>query len=74
MSQSTISGVELVFGRSAVQLAEADAFRPSLGLARRQALWAIKVLRDEPLPLFAAASTREAMVPELDERQFRCGL
>ena len=44
---------------SLVQLAEADAFRPSLKLARREALWAIKALRDEPLPLFAAASTRE---------------
>ena len=43
-----------------VQLAEADAFRPSLKLARREALWAIKALRDEPLPLFAAASAREA--------------
>ncbi len=42
-----------------VQLAGADAFRPSLRLARREALWAIKVLRDEPLPLFAAASARE---------------
>jgi error-prone DNA polymerase len=41
-----------------VQLAEADAFRPSLQLARREALWAIKALRDEPLPLFAAASAR----------------
>jgi error-prone DNA polymerase len=41
------------------QLAEADAFRPSLGMARREALWAIKGLRDEPLPLFAAASQRE---------------
>ncbi|WP_373320286.1 helix-hairpin-helix domain-containing protein, partial [Gluconacetobacter sacchari] len=29
-------------------LAEADAFRPALGLARREALWAIKALRDEP--------------------------
>jgi len=43
-----------------VQLAEADAFRPSLKLARCEALWAIKALRDEPLPLFAAASAREA--------------
>lgn len=43
-----------------VQFAKADAFRPSLGLARREALWAIKALRDEPLPLFAAASAREA--------------
>jgi error-prone DNA polymerase len=42
-----------------VQLAEADAFQPSLKLARREALWAIKALRDEPLPLFAAASFRE---------------
>jgi error-prone DNA polymerase len=45
-----------------VKMAEADAFRPSLGLARREALWAIKALRDEPLPLFAAAAAREAIV------------
>ncbi len=44
---------------SLVQLAEADAFRPSLKLERRDALWAIKALRDEPLPLFAAAAERE---------------
>jgi error-prone DNA polymerase len=44
---------------SLVQLAEADAFRPSLGLARREALWALKGLHDDPLPLFAAASERE---------------
>jgi error-prone DNA polymerase len=55
-------------GAALVQLAEADAFRPSLKLARREALWAIKALRDEPLPLFAAASAREAKtVPELHE-------
>jgi len=48
--------------------AEADAFRPSLGLARREALWAIRGLRDEELPLFAAASRREgAMVAEVVE-------
>jgi error-prone DNA polymerase len=53
---------------SLVQLAEADAFRPSLKLARREALWAIKALRDEPLPLFAAASIREAKtIPEFSE-------
>jgi error-prone DNA polymerase len=53
---------------SLVELAEADAFRPSLGLARRDALWAIKAVRDEPLPLFAAASVREAeTVPEIHE-------
>ncbi|CDN94487.1 MULTISPECIES: error-prone DNA polymerase [Rhizobium/Agrobacterium group] len=51
-----------------VQLAEADAFRPAFGLARREALWAIRGLRDEPLPLFAAATAREAeIVPEIDE-------
>ena len=43
-----------------VQLAEADAFRPSLMLERRDALWAIKALRDKPLPLFAAAADRES--------------
>lgn len=45
---------------SLVELAEADAFLPSLGLERRDAIWAIKALRDEPLPLFAAAAEREA--------------
>jgi len=49
-------------------LAEADAFLPSLGLSRRQALWAIKALRDEPLPLFAAAATRQnSVIAELSE-------
>jgi len=42
-----------------VQLAEADAFRPAFGLERRDALWSIKALRDEPLPLFVAAAARE---------------
>jgi error-prone DNA polymerase len=51
-----------------VQLAEADAFQPSLKLARREALWAIKALRDEPLPLFAAASARaQETVAEIQE-------
>lgn len=53
---------------SLVFLAEADAFQPSLKLARREALWAIKGLRDEPLPLFAAATEREErMAPEVQE-------
>jgi error-prone DNA polymerase len=53
---------------SLVKIAEADGFRPSMNLARREGLWAIKALRDEPLPLFAAASARErAIVPEIDE-------
>jgi error-prone DNA polymerase len=53
---------------SLVKIAEADGFQAALGLARREALWAIKALRDEPLPLFAAASAREQqLVPEVDE-------
>ena len=40
------------------RLADADAFG-SLDLSRREALWAIKALRDDPLPLFAAADARE---------------
>ncbi|MGQ3141238.1 error-prone DNA polymerase [Rhizobium oryzihabitans] len=51
-----------------VKLAEADAFLPSLQLQRRDALWAIKGLRDEPLELWAAAAEREArQVAELQE-------
>ncbi|WP_287786854.1 error-prone DNA polymerase [Acidiphilium sp.] len=46
-----------------VALAAADAFRPALGLARREALWAIKALGAAPLPLFAAIET----APEGDE-------
>ncbi|MGO7572311.1 error-prone DNA polymerase [Rhizobium ruizarguesonis] len=64
---------------SLVELAEADAFLPSLGLQRRGALWAIKALRDEPLALFAAASEREARAiaeqqePEVALRQMTEG-
>ncbi|WP_313606705.1 error-prone DNA polymerase [Rhizobium sp.] len=43
-----------------VKLAEADAFLPSLGLERRQALWDIKPLRAVPLELWAAADERDA--------------
>lgn len=51
-----------------VSLAEADAFLPSFGLSRRQALWAIKALRDEPLPLFAAAARKQqTIIEELNE-------
>ncbi len=55
------SSVEELWRRSGVpvaaleKLAAADAFLPSMGLSRRDALWAIKALKDEPLPLFAAA-------------------
>ncbi|MGA1805183.1 OB-fold nucleic acid binding domain-containing protein [Rhizobium sp. HT1-10] len=64
---------------SLVELAEADAFKPSLGLERRDALWAIKALRDEPLPLFAAAAEREEKAiaeqqePDVDIRQMTEG-
>jgi len=51
-----------------VKLAEADAFLPALQLQRRDALWAIKALRDEPLELWAAAAEREArQVAEMQE-------
>lgn len=57
-----------------VQLAKADAFLPSLKLARRDAIWAIKALRDEPLPLFAAAAEREmAQSPSSRSRRSRFG-
>ena len=55
-----------------VRLAEADAFRPALKLARREALWAIKALRDEPLPLFAAVTRRDDRpAPEIVEEAVR---
>jgi error-prone DNA polymerase len=54
------------------RLAEADAYRASLGLARREASWAIKALRDEPLPLFAAAARHdERPPPEINEAVVR---
>lgn len=40
---------------SLTYLVRADAFR-SLGLNRREAAWAVKALRPDPLPLFAALS------------------
>ncbi len=52
-------------------LAAADAFA-CLGLGRREALWAIRGLAPEPLPLFAAADRRETVpLPELDEPPVR---
>lgn len=41
-----------------IKLAKADAYLPSLGLSRREAVWKIKALRDEALPLFIAADKR----------------
>ena len=61
-----------VQSQSLVRLAEADAFNPAFGLARREAIWAIDGLRDEPLPLFAAAAAREqASVAELVEPEVK---
>jgi error-prone DNA polymerase len=49
------------------RLAAADALR-SLRLSRRQALWMIGRLRDDRLPLFAAADLRDnTLVPEIRE-------
>ena len=48
------------------RLAEADAFR-DLGLDRRQALWQVKGLADEALPLFAAADAGRRPRPETVE-------
>src|SRR3546814_15655256 len=54
------------------RLAEADAFRVAMRLARRDALWAINALRDEQLPLFAAADAREhGFVHEIVEQPVR---
>ena len=58
---------------SLVHLAEADAFRPALGLARREALWALKALRDDSLPLFASFPERTepdvTLAPMTDGRE-----
>jgi error-prone DNA polymerase len=51
-----------------VQIAEADGFRPSMQQARREALWALKGLRDQPLALFAAAAAREAKEAAIAEQ------
>ncbi len=62
-----------------VQIAEADGFRPSLNQSRREALWALKGLRDEPLALFAATAAREATAiteqaePQLQLRPMTAG-
>ncbi|NQE65435.1 error-prone DNA polymerase [Caulobacter sp. RHG1] len=45
------------------KLAEADAFLPSLRLHRREAMWAIKALRDTALPLFDQPEASELNEP-----------
>ncbi|MEE8276716.1 MAG: error-prone DNA polymerase [Alphaproteobacteria bacterium] len=46
-----------VSARALAQLAEADAFA-SMGLARREAIWAVRALGAPPPPLFAAAEAQ----------------
>ncbi|HMJ93364.1 MAG TPA: error-prone DNA polymerase [Allosphingosinicella sp.] len=64
-AERTFVSVEDVWMRSNVpaaaleKLANADAFH-SLGLTRRQALWAVRGLGERPLPLFAAADRAES--------------
>jgi error-prone DNA polymerase len=67
------ASVEDLWRRAAVPvstlygIAKADGFK-GLGLSRREAAWAIKSLRDEALPLFAAADDRDNILrPEIVE-------
>ena len=53
-------------GAALERLAEADAFG-GMGLARREALWAIRSVADTVLPLFEAADRRQAPEPEATE-------
>jgi error-prone DNA polymerase len=72
-SAKTFNSVEDVWRRADVpvaalnHIAAADGFN-GLGLSRREASWAIKALRDEALPLFAAADDRAGrLLPEIAE-------
>ena len=56
-----------------VRLAEADAFLPSLGISRRQALWQLKSFRDRPMPLFDAMDAAERDEPEVALRALPAG-
>ncbi len=55
------------------RLAEADAFLPSLGLSRRQALWQLKGFRDKPLPLFDVMTVKELNEPAVTLRPLTAG-
>lgn len=60
-------------------LARADAFKPCFGQERREALFALKGMRDEPLPLFAdlldaeGGHQVEAIEPELTLKAMTAG-
>jgi error-prone DNA polymerase len=66
-SEKTFTSIEDVWRRAGVpmamlyHIAAADGFH-GLGLSRRDAAWAIKGLRDEALPLFAAADDRAGLL------------
>ena len=49
------------------RLADADAFAGLRQLRRRDALWAVRALRDDPLPLFVAADRGRLPQPEIVE-------
>ena len=72
-AETPFASVEDLWRRAGVpvaaltRLAEADAFEAAIGLSRREALWAIRALRDEPLPLFAAAGRAAARQAEEGE-------
>lgn len=61
------------------QLARADVFKPCFGQERREALFALKGMRDEPLPLFAdlmdaqGGHQAEAIEPELTLKPMMAG-
>jgi error-prone DNA polymerase len=72
-TEKTFHSVEDIWRRAGVpvaaltHIAAADGFR-GMGHSRREALWAIKALRDEALPLFAAADDRAGQLrPEAIE-------
>ena len=73
-AERPFAGIEELWRRAGVSvgalrsLARADAFAESLGLGRREALWAIRALAGAPLPLFAAADAHaRTMAPEVVE-------
>ena len=58
-----------IFVAALERLADADVYG-SIGVSRRDALWTIRGLSDEPLPLFAAADERDSQIrPEGYEPQ-----
>ena len=56
---------------SFAQLAEADAFRPALGLARRDAL-GDQGASERTLPLFSAAAHEDEPASDINEPRSRC--